>query len=93
MNQLSCLRSLLYERKGENKSLSPGLKLLAGKEFPGEQKEKKTGGGSMYRAPKIRAPGKHLESEEEQTAEQQMQKERRKNVTSKEALGKKHSHI
>lgn len=34
----------------------------------------------MYRAPKIRAPGKHLESEkeEEQTAKQHMQKERRK---------------
>lgn len=42
----------------------------------------------MYRAPKIRAPGKHLESEkeEEQTAKQHMQKERI-NVTSNEALG------
>lgn len=58
------------------------------KNFLGSRRKKRTGGGSMYRAPKIRAPGKHLESEkeEEQTAKQHMQKERI-NVTSNEALG------
>lgn len=42
----------------------------------------------MYRAPKIRAPGKHLESEkeEEQTAKQHMQKERRKKCNQQRSI-------
>lgn len=45
----------------------------------------------MYRAPKIRTPGKHLKSEkeEEQSAKQHMLKEgRKKKVNGEEAQGR-----